>query len=168
MEIRSRFDFRRLVVLLYVVCFVAYLIIGLSPAEATNYEIHSKIKIPVIGLESDVAKLSLENHSLKTPDTIVGSYSRANNKTLLIGHSSTIFGNLSKLKIGDSIIYDDKNYSVTSIEIEEKENIIMRALLRASDVDTLKLMTCAGTNLGDGDATHRLIVTAEIITSLDE
>ena len=36
----------------------------------------------------------------------------------------------------------------------------MNKILEASDKDTVVLMTCAGKDLGNGDASHRLIVTA--------
>ena len=165
MEIRSRFDFRRLVILLYVFCFVAYLVFGLTPAEATHYDIFTNIEIPSIGLNSDVTGLNLEDHQLKTPDTIVGSYSRAKNKTLLIGHSGTVFSNLDEVWVGDTIEYNGANYIVKDIVVEKKEDISMRELLSEAETDTLVIMTCAGEYLENNDATHRLLITAEITTS---
>ena len=168
MELKARFDFRRLAVLLFKVCFAVYLIIGLTPAEATRHEVSAALEIPAIGLNSEVTSLSLENHQLNTPDKIVGSYSRAENKTLLIGHSSTVFSDLDKVTVGDIIVYNNSEYLVKDITVERKEDISMKKLLSRADTDTLIIMTCAGTYLENSDATHRLLITAEIITSLNE
>ena len=165
MEIKSRFDFRSLVILLYVICFAAYLIFGLTPAGAAHYDAFTNIEIPSIGLNSEVTNLSLENNQLKTPDTIVGSYSKAKNKTLLIGHSGTVFSNLDEVWVGDAIEYNGASYLVKDIVVERKEDISMRELLSGADTDTLVIMTCAGTYLENNDATHRLLITAEIMTS---
>ncbi|MBR3254274.1 sortase [Candidatus Saccharibacteria bacterium] len=170
MEIRARLDFRKIVILLYAVCFVVYLIFGLTPtsAGATYYEISGNLEIPAIDLNSDVTTLNIEDHQLKTPRTIVGSYSQSENKTLLIGHSSTVFSKLDQIWVGDIVNYNGYSYLVKDIIIDKKENISMRELLRAAETDTLIIMTCAGNDLEDGDATHRLIITAEIMSSLDE
>ncbi|MBQ6461010.1 sortase [Candidatus Saccharibacteria bacterium] len=170
MEIRARLDFRKIVIPLYAVCFVVYLIFGLTPtsAGATYYEISGNLEIPAIDLNSDVTTLNIEDHQLKTPRTIVGSYSRSENKTLLIGHSSTVFSKLDQIWVGDIVNYNGYSYLVKDIIVDKKENINMRELLRAAETDTLIIMTCAGNDLEDGDATHRLIITAEIMSSLDE
>ena len=145
---------------LYMLVFGAYVIWGLQPAEAVkSYEISAELSIPSIDLTSDVTALQLEDHELKTPDTIVGSFSRAENKTLLIGHSSTVFQDLNKVKFGDRIVYNGE-YVVNKIEVLEKNDINMSNLLAAAEEDTIVIMTCAGADLGNGDATHRLIVTA--------
>ena len=170
MEIRARLDFRKIVIPLYAVCFVVYLIFGLTPtsAGATYYEISGNLEIPAIDLNSDVTTLNIEDHQLKTPRTIGGSYSRSENKTLLIGHSSTVFSKLDQIWVGDIVNYNGYSYLVKDIIVDKKENINMRELLRAAETDTLIIMTCAGNDLEDGDATHRLIITAEIMSSLDE
>ena len=168
MEIKAKLDFRRILALLYVVCFGIYLVVGLTPAEAAHYNVITEIKIPAIQLESEVAALKLENRRLETPAEIVGSFSRAENKTLLIGHASTVFNNLSEVEVGDEIFYDGKVYLVGKIETVPKEEVKMEELLDAAEVDTLVMMTCAGEDLGNGDSTNRLILTAEIITSPSE
>lgn len=163
MELKKRLNLKAVLIGLYAVVFVAYVIVGLKPAEAAqSYEISAELNIPSIGLVSDVTTLHLEDHELKTPDSIVGSFSRAENKTLLIGHSSTVFQNLDKVAVADEITYDDDIYIVKQIETLEKSEIDMSKLLAQADENTLVIMTCAGTDLGNGDATHRLIITAEI------
>ena len=122
----------------------------------------AELNIPSIGLVSDVTTLELENRELKTPDEIVGSFSRSKNKTLLIGHSSTVFQNLNQIRLNDEIFYNNNKYIVKKITIEEKAAVDMSELLMRADRDTLIIMTCAGTNLGNGDATHRLLVTATV------
>lgn len=157
---RRRFGFRKLFTILYIVAFSVYLIIGLQPTEATAYQFTGGIAIPSINLVSGVVDVELENHKLNTPDTVVGSYSRYDTKTFLIGHSSTVFKKLHQVKIGDFIFYNDKKYQISSAEIFAKSDINMNNLLAPTRQNTLVIMTCAGTQVGEKDATHRLIVTA--------
>lgn len=162
MELKKRLNIKTVLMGLYAVFFIAYIIVGLNPVEAAqSYEISAELNIPSINLSSDVTALQLEDRELKTPDTIVGSFSRAENKTLLIGHSSTVFQNLNKVKLGEEIDYDNHIYIAQKIETLEKSEIDMSKLLARANKDTLIIMTCAGTDLGNGDATHRLIITAE-------
>ena len=163
MELKKRLDLRAVLAVLYVTAFLAYVIFGLQPAEAAqSYEVSAELNIPSIGLISDVTTLELENRELKTPDEIVGSFSRSKNKTLLIGHSSTIFQNLNQIRLNDEIFYNNNKYIVKKITIAEKAAVDMSELLMRADQDTLTIMTCAGANLSNGDATHRLLVTAVI------
>lgn len=160
MELKKSFNISKIIIPLYVVCFLIYLVVGLLPAEALNYEIIGELNIPQINLTSDVADVKLNNHILKTPDSIVGSFSRSENKIFLFGHDSSVFKNLANLQIGDEIIYNSMIYHVKSIIVKDKSMISMSELLKAEDQKTLVLMTCAGDYLNNGDATHRLIVTA--------
>ena len=163
MELKKRLSLRTVLIGLYVVVFGAYVIWGLQPAEAAqSYEISAELNIPGINLVSDVTNLRVEDHELKTPDTIVGSFSRAENKTLLIGHSSTVFQNLNETRLGDEIIYDNNKYVVEKTEVLEKADVDMSKILAPAEKDTLMIMTCTGTDLGNGDATHRIIVTATV------
>lgn len=157
---RRRFHFRRFVSLFYLVAISVYVLLGLQPAEAHNYEVTGLLEIPSINLTSDVTALKLDNHRLNTPDTIVGSFTEHNSKIFLIGHSSTVFKNLDEISYNDSIQYNGKTYSVKSKEILEKSQIDMNKLLAPSGQQTLVIMTCAGEKVGEKDATHRLIVTA--------
>lgn len=161
MELKKHLDFRKVFAILYSVIFAIYIIVGLQPAEAANYKVDAKLEIPSIGLDSDVTALKLEDHRLDTPDTIVGSYAGAKNKTLLIGHSTTVFSELNKMRVGDVVIYNGKTYRAISRVFRAKEEIKMTELLKEEKNDTLVLMTCAGELLEGGDATHRLIITAE-------
>lgn len=163
MELKRAFSWRRVVVAGYFALFAVYLVVGLQPVEATHYEISAELNIPTIGLKSDVTTLTLNGQTLDTPDTIVGSYSRAENKTLLIGHSATVFHSLKYLQLGDKVIYDGMAYRVRDMEILTKAEIDMGEVLAEAKTNTLVIMTCSGKDLGDGDATHRLIVTAEAI-----
>ena len=156
-----RFSLKNLLILLYFGGFAIFLSIGLRPAEAKNYEISAEVNIPAINLRSDVTALGVKDHRLETPDYIVGSFSRFENKVLLIGHSSTVFANLKNLKVGDELIYDDAKYVVIRQEIVEKPKIDMDEILANARKKTLVLMTCAGESVGVKDATHRLIITAE-------
>lgn len=162
MELKRHISFKNLFFVVYVLAFVVYIVIGLQPAKAHDYEISGQLDIPGIGLTSDVTTLEINNRKLDTPDTIVGSYSRNDNKTLLIGHSTTVFQNLDDVKEGDEVRFNSKTYYVNNIVIQAKEDISMAELLKKEDNDTIVLMTCAGELLGGGEATHRLIITASI------
>lgn len=161
MKLRRRHSIRAIFASTYVIMFIAYIIIGLQPAEATNYDVSAKLLIPSIGLSSDVTTVTLIGNKLETPDTIVGSYSAADNKTLLFGHSSTVFHNLDDIKIGDLISYDNNEYRIVMARLALKESIEMEEIMAGTERDTIVIMTCAGEDLGGGDATHRLIIYAE-------
>ena len=62
--------------------------------------------------------------------------------------------------IGDKVIYDSDSYTIGKIDVIQKADISMNKILAAADKKTLTIMTCAGEDLGDGDTTHRLIITA--------
>ena len=161
MELRKRLNPKIIFFLVYFLAFFAYIIYGLQPAEATEvYSVDGNLAISSIGLSSDVTDLDLTSEGLSTPDTVVGSYSRYDNKTLLIGHSTGVFKDLDLVKIGDTVNYDGLDYNVSKLVYIEKDAIDMNDLLSPAEKDTLVIMTCAGTLLGDGDATHRLILTA--------
>lgn len=162
MELRRRLDLRMVLAGLYVLLLGIYIIVGLQPADATKLEVAAELSIPAIDLTSDVTNLKLNGTKLDTPATIVGSYSQAKNKTLLIGHSTTVFENLNQVQVGDEIDYNGKEYVVKESEILAKAEIDMNELLAEAETDTLVVMTCAGELLGGGDATHRLIITATI------
>lgn len=163
MELRKHLNWRGIFVGLYVLAFGIYIAIGLQPAEASDYVISGTLSIPKLSLTSEVTDLTLENGQLNTPDTIVGSYTRAPHKTLLIGHSTTVFRELDKVEPGDDIYYNDKIYRVIKREVLAKPDISMGKLLRREEEDTLVIMTCAGELKENGDATHRLIITASIL-----
>lgn len=161
MEIGKRLNPKHIFNALYVVAFLVYVVVGLQPAEATNYTIDTKLLIPSISLESDVTKLQLEKNGLNTPDEIVGSFSAEKNKTLLIGHASTVFSHLNEVNVGDIVSYYDKKYSIIDKIVLDKQDIFMADLLESAKTDTLVIMTCAGEMLENGDATQRLLLFAE-------
>ena len=159
MELRRRFDIRRVVIVAYILAFVVYLLVGLMPVGAAEYVVSDEIEIPSIGLESDVTELRLEDHVLNTPDTIVGSYTRAYNKTLLIGYATTVFQDLNLVEVGAEIYYNGKTYVVNEITLWRKEGVEMDRILAGAEQDTIMIMTCAGEIHGI-DASHRLVLTA--------
>ena len=161
MEIHKSVNLNKFLIFSYCFAFLVYLIVGLTPAEAAHYDIIAKVEIPRIGLVSDVADAKIENRELKTPESVVGSFSHNENKIFLFGHVGGVFKNLANLQIGDEIIYESMIYYVESMIEEEKSMINMNEILKAEDEKTLVVMTCAGEDLGNGDSTHRLIVTAK-------
>ena len=160
MRLKHHLSARKVFVGLYVLAFAVYLIVGLQPAEATKAAVSAELAIPKIGLVSGVTTLTLGADGLETPSKIVGSYSQAENKTFLIGHSTTVFQNLNQIELGDTVDYDGREYQVVAIDMIPKADVEMNRILAAADKDTIVIMTCTGQLLNDGDATHRLIITA--------
>lgn len=145
--------------LVWAVALLGYLVVGLQPVEATG-EAMGELKIPEIGLTSEVQRLELDEGGLKTPSKVVGGYSRERNKTLLIGHATGVFQRLNEIEVGDTMVFEGKEYVVESSETVAKEEIRMREILAGEKQETLVLMTCAGKIYANGDASARLIVRA--------
>ena len=140
----------------------AFIIIGLQPAQ-TDASHYPRLTAETINLDTPVEPLSLtDDQRLVAPATIAGSFSQSAHKTLLIGHSSTVFANLRDLTLGDHLTYADTTYIISDIIELEKSAVNMSELLAPASVDTIVLMTCSGAPLGGQDYTHRLIVTAEL------
>ena len=137
--------------------FVAYVFMPKS-ADASSKE---RLFIPSIGLVARVKDIERTGNQLIAPDTIAGAYQATNHKTVIIGHSSTIFENLKNLKIGETFTFDNNSYKVSRREILEKKYVDMEAVVAETEVKTLVLMTCHGEPLGGQDFSHRLIITAE-------
>lgn len=156
-------DLRVICTVIYVGALLVWLAVGLTPAWATDYEVSTDMQIPAIGLDTDVTTVRPSGFELPTPETIVGRYAPRRNKTLLFGHSTTVFVGLAQVALGDEVIYDETRYEVRQIETLAKEEISMGRVLAEAEVETIVLMTCAGEDLGGGDATHRLIVTATVV-----
>ena len=162
MKLRKSLDLRIIFTFLYFASIFVYVAVGFLPADAAKYDIATNVVIPSIGLDADVATLHLEGDELLTPDFIVGRFTMAKHKTFLVGHASTVFRDLNQLEVGAEIWYDDSHYVVTDKVVREKSTINMMELLKETEKYTLVIMTCAGEDLGGGDATHRLIITAVI------
>ena len=161
MELRKHLSFKVIAAMVYFACFAVYIIIGLQPVEATrSYAITGQLSIPDIGLVSDVTAVELDNGNLPTPDDIVGSYTRATNKTFLYGHSSTVFKNLNHINLNSKIIYNNKTYTVYRIEYLPKDEIKMNKILKSETKDTIVIMTCAGKDEGNNKFSHRFIIYA--------
>ncbi len=166
MELKKRISPGKVFVVLYLLAFSIYLAIGLQPAEAAEvaeaeeYTVSAELSIPSINLISDVTSVKLTEDGLETPDTIVGEFSNQTNKKFLFGHSSTVFKDLGNVEIGDTIWYNSNAYKIVKTAVLKKEDINMSEVLKKEKIDTIIIMTCAGADLGDGDATHRLLVTA--------
>ena len=154
----------------YFVATFAFITIGLQPikSSAAVYAAETETAIGLltiddIELRAPVKTVKLNGKTLEVPEQIAGAYSVHENKTLVIGHSSTIFKRLNEVKIGEEITYNGKKYTISNIEEKRKENIVMKDILKTEDEDTLVLMTCSGEKIAntEGDHTHRLIITAK-------
>ena len=171
---RSRFSREKKIYLAifatYFTAAFAFLAIGLQPikssAEVYATEAQTAIgllSIDSIGLHAPVKTVKLNGKTLEVPEQITGAYSVHENKTLIIGHSSTVFNRLNEAKIGEEITYNGNKYNIINIEEKRKEDVIMKDILKAEDEDTLILMTCSGEKIAntESDHTHRLVITAK-------
>lgn len=97
---------------------------------------------------------------------------------LLYGHnSSAVFGDLDTLTIGSTFTITEngetKTYQVSKITTYEKNpdgrlqlggsGSYMKAIRDRALGHSVAIMTCAGTSYGNGDASHRLVIFADII-----
>lgn len=148
-------------VMLFMILAPFYFFSGIQPVSSIEATSYPELSLPSIGLNTPVAPLEMTDRQLIAPATIAGSYSQAENKQFIIGHSSTVFQTLSQSQLYQHIYYNDIEYTITNIETLAKADVDMNAILSASEVETLVIMTCAGTPLPGQDATHRLVITAE-------
>lgn len=146
---------------LFIILAPVYFFSGIQPVSSIEAASYPELNIPSIDLSTPVAPLEMTDHQLIAPATIAGSYSQAEHKQFIIGHSSTVFQNLENVQMYQRLSYNNTEYTITTIETLEKSAIDMNAILAPADADTLVIMTCAGTPLPNQDASHRLIVTAE-------
>lgn len=147
---------------IYLFLFAIFGYFGLQPH---NVEANSNLilEAPKINLKSAIKVLKLNNdYTLTSPDHIAGLYYAAENNTFIIGHSSTIFGNLHNLKLNDQIKLDNHTYKITNLYIQNKNSISMSKVLEPKSIPTLTLMTCHGEKIAENDYTERLIITAEL------
>ncbi|MDO4612029.1 MAG: hypothetical protein Q4B29_01025 [Candidatus Saccharibacteria bacterium] len=109
-----------------------------------------------------------------------GNHANKVNK-LVYGHNSAaVFGHLRSLQIGQTFTITENGitttYKISFIDTYEKNGDLlqkngtksyMNSVYNAKDVNRtehdLAIMTCAGTSLGNGDATHRLVIFADAI-----
>ena len=154
----------------YSVFIPSFLYFGLTEVSSSaTYAAESataseSLKIPALDLSAPVTVIQKQGADLISPDQIAGVYHSAQNKSFIIGHSSTIFKDLKNLKEDNEIIYNNAAYKITSIRTLAKSEISMPEILKPEDTPTVVLMTCAGTSLGGHDYSHRIIVTATKVT----
>ena len=159
------------ILLFYALAVPTYIAIGLQPSHTSMAETLAEesqnasgyLIINSINLSTPVSEVQLHDHTLVAPEYIAGSYSSHKHKTLLIGHSSTVFERLKDAKLSDIVDFNEHSYRIVNIETRPKDNISMTNILAAAEHDTIVLMTCTGKNVGANDYSHRLIVTAEAI-----
>ena len=152
----------------YLLAIATFIVVGLQTTD-TSAEVRAAevaqaeayLSIRAINLATPVVRIELVNRTLNAPQYLAGAYHAHDNKTLIIGHSSTIFNQLHQLKIGDYIDYEAGTYRITDLSTQVKEDISMSSILRDEASPTLILMTCAGKPLGGMDFSHRLIITAQ-------
>ena len=148
-------------VAVYILTLGIYLYRGFQPYPV-DASAPARLLAPSINLSTPVDDVDKNGAKITVPEVIAGAYSENPNKTLLIGHSNTVFDRLSELKIGDQLIFDNHNYAIAKITTVAKENIDMTELLSSAEQPTIVLMTCTGQHISGHDYTHRLIITATL------
>ena len=155
---------------LYFIGAFTFVTIGLQPVNSPeavyaseSESATSTLEIPSIKLSAPVKPTSIRGADIVVPEQIAGSFLMHHNKTLIIGHSSTIFRDLKLLEVGDIFSYDNSEYKITTIEEKAKSDIDMSKILQPEAEPTIILMTCSGEAIPntDGDHTHRLIIVAK-------
>ncbi len=147
----------------FIIMLPVFFWIGFQPIPVDAASL-PQLQIPSINLETPVTSVQLIDHQLEVPATIAGIYTQAENKLFILGHSSTVFKNLSSVQVGSTLSYDHKTYQIIKTTVVPKADISMRQILQAEAEETIIIMTCAGEPLPHQDATHRLIVTATLAT----
>lgn len=97
-----------------------------------------------------------------------GAVPGANGTAVLDAHNTAAFQDLYMVKEGDEIDVYLTNGEVRKFVVGKAHTYSMTSLspltlFAPSDGTDLNLITCAGTLLGNGEATHRLIVSAELL-----
>jgi len=151
-----------IIALLALIILPFYIYFGIQPAASLDVSSYPTLEIARLGLSTPVAPVELQDHQLTVPDSIAGIYQQQPHKKLIIGHSSTVFRKLAAINVGDTLVYDGRNYHVTEISTLKKSEIDMGDVLATTNEETIVIMTCAGKALPAQDATHRLLVTAVI------
>ena len=139
--------------------FTAYLFAP-KAADASSEE---RLFMPSIGLIAQVKDIERTGSKLIAPEKIAGAYKPTNHKTVIIGHSTTVFKDLKNIKDDSEFTFDHKKYKITDIEIVEKRFVNMEEIVSETEKYTVVLMTCYGESLGGQDYSHRLVITAEEI-----
>ena len=129
--------------------------------KAVDASSEERLFMPSIGLIAHVKDIEKTGNQLIAPDTIAGAYQPTIHKTVIIGHSSTIFKDLKNIDDEAEFTFDNVKYKVKTIEIIEKRYVNMDEIVSETPVKTVVLMTCYGEPLGGQDFTHRLVITAE-------
>ena len=128
------------------------------------------LSISDIDLTAEIIAAPPQGRDLPTPDRQVGLYQPHEDLTFLYGHNTTVFGDLGKLKVTDSIDFKDletgdiTSYQITKITTQPTSAVRMSTLLSAPNTKTLILMTCAGEfNPSIDTYDDRLIIWAETV-----
>lgn len=148
---------------LYLCFFLVFTFLAFQP-KTVEANTNLILEIPKISLTSPIRALEItDENTLISPERIAGVYHANQNHDFIIGHSSTIFQNLDKLKVGDTFRFGDQIYQIKTRKIQLKSDVDMAKLLTKKSAPTITLMTCHGEKISGHDYTERLILTAELI-----
>jgi|GEM_PF-4605070 len=133
--------------------------------QATTASISSNNSISIGGKTLPIESAVVEGENFKDPGSVVRVYNR---RFLFAHNTNNLFGNLKNLNLNDTFTVNlngkiktykvAKKIIITKSDAEKYKTEIYTASF-GGDFD-LSLMTCAGTMIGNNDASHRLIIEA--------
>ena len=87
---------------------------------------------------------------------------------VLDAHNTAAFKKLNQVSVGEEIYVMSSSgewlkFKVTAAKTYSVKNLKPVTLFAPTNSRQINLITCAGTLLGNGEATHRLIVSAELV-----
>lgn len=144
-----------------------------SPRPAAQ----TTVKTTISGNQINIAGRTLNITQVASTEINAGNHVNKYGNKLLYGHNTTaVFGGLKNLGVGSTFTVTENGvattYKVAKAITFEKNNGQLQlngegsymnsvAKARSNGVNyDLALMTCAGTNYGNGDASHRLVLFA--------
>ncbi len=136
---------------------------SVATKAATTYTSAANLQIPALGIYTSVTPSTLTNNELSVPSSSVSVYG-----SLLMGHSSGVFGSLSRAAVGQEIVYNGATYVVDSVRInlpvdqssrQYVGNFSMYVLTNLGS-NRIVLMTCAGNYQSGFGYTGRTLVFA--------
>ena len=91
-------------------------------------------------------------------------------RKMIYGHNTgNLLGSLRSRYVGETITVTEggvtKNYRVASVSTYTRDEVakLMNKIANSAMGHDVALLTCAGNSLGNGDATHRLVVLADAL-----
>lgn len=145
------------------------------PAASRLFGPPVELKIPVIGLDTPVIQVGLNEKKLvDVPSQLAGWYrggvipGETGNSTIQ-GHVTAVFRNIDKLNVGDMLLVKDgegkvREFMVLEKELVETQKFNVQKVYGATNNKRLNLITCAGRfDIQTKDFDQRMIIYSELV-----